>query len=132
MNRSRSERLKDTRIKLGLTHKGLAKRTGLSHTTLEKLQSDETAWLTIKKETSEKLEAFYDSLVNESNEYINTESSEIVKTPPVVVTNINNVTSKDDKTLTLIEFVYEGLNESKTHKEFMANIQMLKRIVNNY
>lgn len=127
---NRSQRLKDVRIKLGLTHKGLAKRIGLSHATLEKLQTDETSWLTIKKETSDKIEAFYDSLVNESYECT---KSEIVQASPVVVTNLSNgTTAKDDKTLTLIEFIYEGLNESKTHKDFMANINMLKRVIDNY
>lgn len=121
---NRSERLKQTRLNLGLSHIGLAERIGLSHTTLEKLQSDETAWLTIKKETSDKIEAFYES--------INTKSSEVVQASSAVVTNLSNVTSKDEKALTLIEFIYENLSESKSHSEFMANINMLKRVVDNY
>ena len=45
---------------------------------------------------------------------------------------MKNVKKDYDNVLTLIEFVYEGLKESKTHEDFVVNINMLKRIIKKY
>ena len=42
------------------------------------------------------------------------------------------LTDQDKKSLTLIEFAYEGLTEATSHSEFVANVNMLKRVLNKY
>ena len=46
--------------------------------------------------------------------------------------NSCKLTKNDQKTYTLIEFAFEGLRDSENHDEFMANIKMLKRILDKY
>ena len=53
--------------------------------------------------------------------------------PEVIIhKNTNSLTVKDQKTLTLIEFAYEGLFEAETHEDFVANLKMIKRIIDKY
>lgn len=49
----RCERLKWNRRKLGLTQKELADKIGIGVTTIHKLETDETAWATIRDTTDD-------------------------------------------------------------------------------
>lgn len=43
-----------------------------------------------------------------------------------------DITQQDTMTFVLVKFAYEGMKESKTHDEFIANINLLKRIIRDY
>lgn len=51
----RCERLKWNRRKLGMTQKDLAKKIGVSETTISRLESDETAWAALRDSTDDAL-----------------------------------------------------------------------------
>ena len=145
-------KLKWNRKRLGLTQKQFAEKVGLHVLTIAKLEKDETAWATILPSTEDKIYSFYegmnswqperaDKVIREINDELETEQEvikeEIVMVPePVVVNepvhNENSLNKDDEKTLILIEFAFEGLKESKTHEDFVANINMMKRIIKQY
>jgi transcriptional regulator with XRE-family HTH domain len=144
-------KLKWNRKRLGLTQKQFAEKVGVHVGTIQKLETDETAWGTIQQSTEDKISAFYDSMaswqpkradkvVREIKDELNNESEvvkeEIVIPEPVKVIepvhNDNGLTENDNKTLILMEFAFEGLKESKTHEDFVANINMMKRIIKQY
>lgn len=145
-------KLKWNRKRLGLTQKQFAEKVGLHHLTIAKLEKDETAWATIMPSTEDKIYSFYegmnswqperaDKVIREINDELENGTEvvkeEIVMKPePVVVIepvhSENGLTQDDEKALILIEFAFEGLKESKTHEDFVANINMMKRIIKQY
>lgn len=152
-------KLKWNRKKLGLSQKEFAKQAGLNCATVNKLENDETAWLTVRRETEEKIYAMFEGVdawglkkedVIEENKTVSvdepkneavtfgevtmimmeqeTKQYESKKEEPVH----NGLNGHDRKILTLIEFAYEGLTESETHEDFVANINIIKRIIAKY
>lgn len=143
-------KLKWNRKRLGLTQKQLADKVGVHVLTIGKLERDETAWGTLQASTVDKISEFYasmaswqpdrpDKVLREINEVIEEPpvEEEIVMEPKVVFTQKpietnNGLNTHDSKTLTLMEFAYEGLVQATTHEEFAANIKMIKRIIDKY
>lgn len=142
-------KLKWNRKRLGLTQEEFAKKAGVAIGTISRLEHDETAWLTVRNETEDKIYALFDSMdswqpddfkagtvIQEIHTEIeNPEIVTIVKQEEVVIHKENNsdqLNKHDQKTFTLIEFAYEGLRDSENHEDFAANIKMLKRILDKY
>lgn len=141
-------KLKWNRKRLGFTQKEFAELVGLSLGTIARLEQDETAWLTIRDETADRIYEHYDSMaswqpeeaavvVRELSEDDQSEvTEEVVEHKPVVidvpVLREKGLSETDKATMNLIEFTYQGLMESSTHEEFMVHIKMLKRIINKY
>ena len=142
----RCERLKAARIALGLSQKEFAKLVGLSHYTMWKLENDETSWAVMTAPSVDKIDAFFERYetgsltesVPANSELTMHDDSTVVDEviEPVVDVEFkivsSNLTQIDLKSLTLIEFTYESLSEAKTHDEFVANINMLRRILAKY
>lgn len=151
---SNCAKLKWNRKAKGLTQKQFADLVGLNVSTISKLEKDETAWLTIRPETEEKIYAQYtsmhswqpdrpDKVLREINDDVEKEDEVMEEKKESVwpkhdifyepVKEIHNgLTEQDEKTKTLIEFAYEGLTEAKTHEEFVANINIIRRVLNRY
>lgn len=137
---SNCTRLRECRKADGLSQAELGKRIGLSDLTIYKLEKDETAWAAMKSTTSDKIYGYFESRVSDKkdikNEVILEEPvvEEVVEKPvPVAVYKVeakNGLSEEDEKIMILIDFAYEGLIDAKTHEEFKANLNMLKRIVN--
>lgn len=131
-------RLKEVRTNLGLSQRELGKKLGLSNWTISKLESDETKWRAMAPSTTDKINSLFDGTFEYDSEKEETnviEEENVIIEPIVIHTQQlkdNSLNDLDNKTLTLIEFAYEGLMDSKTVKEFIANINMLKRILNKY
>ena len=135
------ERLIARRKELNLTQTGVAKMLKMSVNTINHLENDETRWRSMQTKTVDKINSFIDGTFEEEQvhtvEPVNNVEFEHKHEQTIVVIHDtkkeNNVLTADDKkTLTLIEFAYEGLVESRTHNEFIANVNMLKRILNKY
>ena len=136
---NRSERLKTKRIEDGLSQGALAKKIGVSVNTIGYLESDETRWGSMYAKTVDKINNYLEGGIKneQSNVFVEKVKVEQKQETPIVVIceskkDDNVLTKSDKKTLTLIEFAYEGLTESSSHTEFMANIKMLKRILDKY
>ena len=131
-------RLKEVRTNLGLSQRELGKKLGLSNWTICKLENDETSWRAMKKSTVDKINSLFDgSFENVSiKEATNVIEEERIISEPIIIhtqqLKDNSLNDLDKKTVTLIEFTYEGLMDYKTGKEFIANMNMLKRILNKY
>lgn len=166
------EKLKWNRKRLGMNQREFANLVGVSAATICKLETDETAWLTVRNETENRITAQFekmsswqpdkkeagkviDEISEESSgvtikdnvglarwkeieaqingEEQNVPAEETVNIPIVNPVNIfNEMTANDLETLTLMEFGFEGLFESTKHEEFVANMNIIRRIVNKY
>lgn len=133
-------RLKEAKI----SQNEFARRAGVSIGTVIRLCTDETTWDVMRDGTVDKvLKAMEELSGKPETEPVVVESEEVEEELIKVEDRENapawalemeraykdQLTSKDTKTMILIEFVYEGLTEAKTHSEFIANIKMLKRIL---
>ena len=144
-------KLKWNRKRLGMSQKEFAVKVGLCVNTITKLETDETAWNTIRGETEDKICAMFDSMASWQPENAkdimeitrSTESKpegeeKIEESRPRVTYRTyiekleDKLTKEDEKALILIEFAYEELSRAKTHEDFTASINMLKRIVDKY
>lgn len=141
-------KLKEARKEAGLSQVDLAHKVNLSPYTIVKLEKDETQWAIMAPITADKIQGFLDGAASkrinkvkeEPQEEVNEENTvveEPIIEPEVKIVHkqtkkTNGLTELDNKTLTLVEFAYDGLRESKTHEDFVANIGLLKRIVNKY
>lgn len=143
-------KLKWNRKRLKMSQQEFAKLVGLSMSTIRKLETDETAWGTLKSTTVDKIYYHFDSMASWQPERadkviqeINSEMDEsdveekAVPELPIVCEAVikeedTGLTKQDEKTMTLLEFVHEGLKDCKNHDEFMVHINMIKRIVNQY
>ena len=145
-------KLKWNRRAKGLTQQQFADLCGVSKGTIAKLEIDETAWLTLRPDTEDKIVAQFtspnswklsDKDIHRGVKEIGAELAEdsdvkveVVAEPeaiiekPVVVHN--GLTNEDLKVITLVEFAYEGLTQATTHDEFVANINLIKRIIKAY
>lgn len=115
----------------------------MSPNTINYLETDETRWGTMYTKTVDKINSYLDGTIEEmvtiipakrTSDYID---SERIDEQPIMVIckskdNDDLLTENDKKTLTLIEFAYEGLSDSKTHEDFVANVNMIKRILKKY
>lgn len=152
--------LKHCRRELKMSQKQFAEAVGVSDGTIYRLEHDETAWLSVRPETEEKIQSLIGGVDRWGRKHLTNDDTESKdETKPVdapkkvMISQItpemmeqatkqyeeekaknlhNSLTTHDKKTLTLIEFVYEGLTEASTHDDFVANINMLKRIINKY
>ena len=133
------ERLKADRKRRGMSQSEYAKWAKASTGTINKLENDETAWHTMMAKTVDKIAACLEAPLE--SETVDQRVSNVVKEEVVVEPQSfvvisdkkdNSISGHDKKTLTLIEFAYEGLIESKTHSDFVANLHMLRRILNKY
>ena len=141
-------KLKWNRRRLGLTQAEFAKKAGVSSTTICKLERDETAWRTMRDDTVDRVYAMFEpmnswkpddfeasNVIREIHTEIEENEKGIVREEVIVEEVKDNsckLTKNDQKTYTLIEFAFEGLRDSENHDEFMANIKMLKRILDKY
>lgn len=147
-------KLKWNRKKLGLTQKQFADKAGLNVTTINKLENDETAWLTVQRETEEKIYKLYEGVdvwaIEPRNKGTDKPAeTEIKQDNKVLISEVTQemvdrmtaeeervrkerLNAHDNKIMTLIEFAYEGLIEAKTHADFEANINIIKRIIDKY
>ena len=141
-------KLKWNRKRLGMTQKAFAEHVGLSVQTISRLELDETAWATLKTETVDKIQSLYDSMASwqperpdKVLEAINSEDMDTideddVRPAPVVVCEavIKNegLSTNDKKTLTMLQFLYDELNEVTTHCDFVHTMKLINKIVRNY
>lgn len=144
-------KLKWNRKRLGLSQQEFADKVGLSVGTIRKLEWDETAWLTVRNDTVDKIQSLYDNMASwqpeNANEVIETiseenEGTEVVmeeqemckveKETEKVVDSINTYNENDKHCLSMIEFIVENLKESESHLEFATNIKLLKKVINKY
>lgn len=128
------ELLKRRRKEERLSQTNLAKMLGMSCKTIVALEKDETRWRAMHAVTVDKINSFLDGSYKEN---VNSVNEEPAHKPAVVVVcdipkNDNTLSKQDKKTLTLVEFAYEGLTESTNHNEFVANLKLLKRILDKY
>lgn len=142
--------LKWTRHNEGLSQRQVAEAIGVSQKLISNLELDHNNWKGLNVETKKKLNEFFEGSkgweplnlepittdIQEDTEIEIEEQPEIekpvVKHTVKIETKDNGLTENDDKVLTLIEFAYEGLSESKTHDDFAANIMLMKRILKKY
>lgn len=130
-----------------VSQKELADAIGISERMLNKLEHDDEPWKTMRNHTKEKLnEYFKDTKGWEPLEVISggfdpdklgkkelkVEPAKVETKPVIEVKKDSKLTDDDTKVFTLIEFAYEGLNESSSHTDFEANINLLKRILKKY
>lgn len=142
-------KLKWNRKRLGLSQQQFADKVGLSVSTIRRLEWDETAWLTVRNDTVDKIHSLYDNMaswqptnaneiIKDINEEQSTEVMEeqkmdvVEREPEKVIASVNTYSKNDEKYLTMIEFVVEGLKESDDHSDFAANMKLLKKLVNKY
>jgi transcriptional regulator with XRE-family HTH domain len=145
------------RKKLRLSQQGLAHRVGLNVNTIIKLEKDETAWTTLRQTTVDKIMDFYDSVnkgdwefdkevakkqlaeIKETVESTEEPVEEVVepepvieiKTEPVVIDDSSDLTYKDRTLMKYVEFACGNLHNSKSHEEFITNVDILRRIIEN-
>lgn len=145
-------KLRFNRRRLGLTQKKFAELVGLNVMTISKLERDETAWLTVKSETVDKIMAQYDSMASwqpdeeavrrevlgldepEIKDPIVKEVKIVEPEPEVIEEPVHidgDLTDKDQQILEFVNFACEKLNKSKSHEDFVTNIDILKRIIKN-
>ena len=141
--------LKWCRKEKGMTQKALSEASGVSTGVIGELEVSSQRWDGLSDPIKEKLDKFFegskyweplmaDSNTSDFENYFEAEpEEEPVMTKPTVVERkiihkADCVEPNDIKAFTLIEFAYEGLQEAKTHEEFVANINMLKRIISKY
>lgn len=141
-------KLKWNRKRLGLTQKEFAKKVGLSPTTIAKLEVDESAWATIRSSTVDKITDLYSSMASwqpseEEAERVLREIKDTVVEPEVEETKkvepevfvvqpvhiSNNLTDMDKHMLALIGNIYGWLEKAKDHDDFVAHIELLKKII---
>lgn len=141
------ERLKWNRRKMKLSQSELAKKAGLSSATIGRLERDETRWEFITDETFDKLTTVFEEIqgfafvkvhesnstnIEESEETINVEEEKPKMEETLVEVEEKKTDDNDVKTLTLLEFAFEGLKESETHEDFKASLKLIKRVVDSY
>lgn len=141
------ERLKWNRRKMKLSQSELAKKAGLSSATIGRLERDETRWEFITDETFDKLTTVFEEIqgfafvkvhesnstnIEESEETINVEEEKPKMEEMLVEVEEKKTDDNDVKTLTLLEFAFEGLKESETHEDFKASLKLIKRVVDSY
>ena len=152
--------LKHCRKELRMNQQEFADKVGVSISTIRRLEGDETAWLSVRPETEDKIQQLIGSVDRWGRKHltdtidVSEDESKPVDVPKSVTFGEltqemieqatkqyeeeqskiihNGLNGHDKKTLTLIEFAYEGLMESSTHEEFVANLNMIKRIINKY
>ena len=150
--------LKFGRKEKKMTQKEFADAAGVSLSTICRLEMDESAWLTVRPETEEKIQSLLDGtnrwrVENLNNNKVkdndNSNTDEKVNLVPIgqitqemieqatkqsesKKNTYNGLSENDVRTLDLIEFAYEGLLDAKSHEEFAANINIIKRIINKY
>lgn len=146
------QKLKFNRRRLGLSQKQFADLVGLNVNTIVKLERDETAWATVRSSTVDRIMAHYDSMASwqpnkeevrkvilESEEpkmkpvfeNLNDDEPEVVEEVKEPVHNDCDLTDKDRQLMKYVEFACGNLRESKSHEEFVTNIDILKRIIKN-
>lgn len=142
--------LKWTRHNKGLSQREVAEALGVSQKLISNLELDHKNWKGLNVETKKKLNEFFegskgwepielepDNTDIQENTEIEIEDQPVIEEPVVkyeskIEKKDIGLTENDNKVLTLIEFAYEGLSESKTHDDFTANIMLLKRILKKY
>lgn len=153
--------LKHCRKELNLNQEQFADKVGVSLSTIRRLEQDETAWLSVRPDTEDKIQSLIGGVDRWGRKHLTKEDKNNgkdgttpVETPatipigqitPEMMEQVNkqheerkeknvhnSLNGHDRKTLTLIEFAYEGLMEASTHEEFVANINMIRRIINKY
>ena len=145
-------KLKWNRRRLGMSQKAFADACGVSVGTIGRLETDETAWATIRAETEDRICAMFESMsswqperadkvlqdINNDTYLEHSDKPEVVvEYKPVVREEIvleanRDLTGHDKKTLSLMQFAYSGLLECATHEDFAANMKIIKRIVEQY
>ena len=142
-------KLKWNRKRLGMTRKAFADHVGLSEETIRRLETDETVWATMRAETADKIYAAFepmsswqperpDKVVQEINDdnIDDCVTEEEVKPEPVVVCEaiieLDKLTTKDRKTLDMLEFLYEELKSVESHSDFIHTMKMISKVVSKY
>lgn len=146
----KSVMLKFARQDKHVTQQQVADAVGLSIRKISKLELDRDEWHDLDNETRAKFNEFFKGakgwepleMVSDDEATLDDEKTDaeqnVENRKSVIEHEHKNENSDDelieddDKILTLVEFAYEGLVESKTHDDFTANINMLKRILKKY
>ena len=130
------------------TQEQVANAIGISAKTISNLELRHESWDSLKNSTKEKLNEYFKGVkywepleigtdISEPTGIFEETKEEIVEEKPKKTTKPNKIkdnslTDIDIKMLTLIEFAFEGLNESSSHTEFIANINLIKRILKKF
>ncbi len=142
------EKLKWNRKRLGMSQKDFAEKVGLSVATIGRLEQDEMNWEVVTDETFDKIANEFDNdhswkirrpekndtIVEKKTEQNDERKNDITKQSVcmLIKKDDKDITQQDTMTFVLVKFAYEGMKESKTHDEFIANINLLKRIIRDY
>lgn len=145
---NKSVMLKWSRRDKKLSQKKLAEEIGISENIISRLELSSSEWNKLDESTKSKLNEFFEgckyweSLVGEpdiedTSNFVEIDAVEESKETKSsldykIQYSEDMITKYDVKVLTLIEFAYEGLNESKTHEDFKANVDLIKRILKKY
>lgn len=143
-------KLKFNRRRLKMTQKEYAEYVGLSHKTICRLETDETAWAGMRADTVDKIYATFepmknyqperpDKILKEINSDDNMDAAiaeEKKKENAVVVCEAvikdEGLNTKDKKTLAMLTFLYDELNDVENHLEFVHTMKLINKIVSNY
>lgn len=148
------KKLQFNRKRLGLSQVEFAKLVGVSVGTIYRLEKDETAWAVTRSSTIDKIMAQYDSMASyqpnreeerrrvlglieepEIKDPIVKEAKIVEPEPEVIEEPVHieedSLTDKDRQILEFVNFGCERLNKSKTHEDFVTNVEMLYRIIKN-
>ena len=152
-------KLKWNRRAKKMTQQEFADLAGVSIGTIRRLEVDESAWLTVRPETQDKIYAHYTSMASwqpnradkviqeikgtsdveddvDVNKIVEESVKEAEKIWPkrekVKEPEKKNIDIRDEKTLTLLTTIWGWLNESNSHEEFEENMNMMKNIINHY
>lgn len=116
--------------------KQFAELVGTDEKTINDLEFKEEYWDTIPRDLVLRIKnALPDKCWKDTN------IDEFIKEPPVVeVSNVveeapvknNGLNEQNEKTLTLVEFIFEEMKESKKHSDFVANVGLLNRALSKY
>lgn len=145
---NKSVMLKWSRRDKKLSQKKLAEEIGISENIISRLELSSSEWNKLDESTKSKLNEFFEgckyweSLVGEpdiedASNFVEIDAVEESKETKSsldykIQYSDDMITKYDVKVLTLIEFAYEGLCDSKTHEDFKANVDLIKRILKKY
>ena len=126
----------------GISDRDYAKLVGADQVTIRKLRHDDEYWDKIPETLRERIYATFKpmSAVSKAVETVNEVEESLAKTEErieqlessVEGLKKNGLNEQNEKTLTLVEFIFEEMKESKKHSDFVANIGLLNRALSKY
>lgn len=127
---------------LKMSTREYAKLVEADQTTINKLECDEEYWDKIPETLRDRIYATFKPMaaVSKAVETVNEVEESLAKTEEKIeqlessVREVkkNGLNEQNEKTLTLVEFIFEELKNSKKHSDFKANIGLLNRALSKY